>query len=682
MSTVGRPRSFSTLLSDFLLKVSKGPQDLLVDHPLLQVPAIQVLSAEFLADQPACRDWPAIEVAMGTIGAHWERVHKPGQLSVAFRNEWAQYLVLAVAYFIPFRQALTASDARCQHGVYPQSRAKLGELLSDAEFLAGILAEETEGKYGSTRISELCQALIPNSNNQDKGAMPASTVGSRRGVAIDALAASLEQRAARAPATLPTRTLAAPTKPGDKHLEEAVIVPPEAPASSATSLVPLSPHAVVPAQTQVVPLEVIVAGIPDMQEAEIAAACEIVEPVRVLSALVERALTNGHSGPISGTLGDRSRRLAQQLAAIGLSIEPTGEPTTRFTRPNVLLAMSRSGLALDRYVDGDTLMDYLAQIGLLRPSENCWQFAHPALQELFGAEHLADYGQHWVSLRPVHRRLMRWTAAVLARRADDQRNEMFCHDLGQALKGWCQVSLLDMADIVAEFRYHHTPATDRFQAWLVSEIRPLAQIPSGSLQQALWQCGQRLGLDLGVSAPRTLSEVIVSPDCLETECRTTDLPDFLQQLGLPEVWATDPAWCEKRSAINALLDCVSADSESGVRLRAASCLWRSSLQARVGLMVPTAGLGVHRLSGLEAVARLAIDQRVDEATRTLARSALARDEHLLGLAALGQGYEPILVALLIMLDKRVFLDEHAAASRIYSGPNESAVNIGFRAQLT
>ena len=43
------------------------------------------------------------------------------------------------------------------------------------------------------RIAEFCRTLVPNVNDRSKGSLPATTVASSRGVAIDMLASSLEE---------------------------------------------------------------------------------------------------------------------------------------------------------------------------------------------------------------------------------------------------------------------------------------------------------------------------------------------------------------------------------------------------------------------------------------------------------------------------------------------------------
>jgi hypothetical protein len=106
MSMAVVPNPLAKLLSDFLLGCSKAKQEGPDQHALIQIPVIQRLTAEYLARQPAHRALPTQDIAMCALGHYWAQVFKPERLTLAFRDEWRQYLLLAVAYFVPFRRRL------------------------------------------------------------------------------------------------------------------------------------------------------------------------------------------------------------------------------------------------------------------------------------------------------------------------------------------------------------------------------------------------------------------------------------------------------------------------------------------------------------------------------------------------------------------------------------------------
>ena len=402
MAVAENSNSLTRLLSDFLLKVSKSRQADLEQHPLLQAPAVRALLADWASRQPAAPACLAADLAMGALADYWERAFRPAELSPAFRSEWDQYLLLAVAYFAPFRRSLGQPS-------YPQSYSKIGELLADAGYLAGVVADVTGDRHTTTWIDEFCRSLIPSADDRTRGAVPATTVASARNAALAALAESLDTWAARATTS------------------QAVVAQP---AGSVAGFVAASALAVLPLVTVVEPvirdadgvtMVSVLAGDGDWPD----------DRLLDLGDWVERVLAGSGTGGASPTQSIQARRLAQHLAAIRLEIEPTAEATTLLTDANVHLAMRRAGLE-----EISAVLDRLVGARLLRRVNNHWDFAHPALERLFAAEHVADYGVHWVSLHPRHHRLMTWAAAILAQRGDDPRNTQFCRDLGRALGAW------------------------------------------------------------------------------------------------------------------------------------------------------------------------------------------------------------------------------------------------------
>jgi hypothetical protein len=643
------PNPLTKLLSDFLLGYSKAKQPGLDQHPLIQIPAMQRLAAEYLVREPDRRALPAQDVAMGALGEYWARFFKPDRLTLAFRDEWRQYLVLAVAYFVPFRRRLGASGAVQARLAYPQSYGKLGDLLSDADYLAGVLAEETGHQYEPVRVAEFCRALVPNTNDRAQGVKPATTVASSRAVAIAALAGSLEAYLEQSAQVLAGR--GSSQDPSPAVSPEAMEMPPGRPMSVAVATPQASGISRGLGATFVDGIAM--AGADDRQ-------------LPALLSFLDHSLARWESMNDSPALAARAHRLAQQLAAISQGITPTAEPTTDLTGPNVQLALRRVGTANGDWRSSDLVLDQLAHLGVLRREGDRWGFAHSAVELFFAAEYLAGDQEHWVSLQPGHRRLMRWLAAVLARRADDWRNDWFCQDLGRALSGWSPVILLDVADILAQFRHSHTPATLRFQDWLGMQLKELANVPSGWLNCRLWQCSQELGIDLGLLAPDRPPEPMVPPPTLEAKRLATDVPEFISELGLPKTLATRVDWYEDRRVVRALLNSLPVGSDQTRQLTAAAWLRQSSLQTYVDLVVGGSRIwNTHRATALEIVAEMAKDRHLDEPVRALARSILATDDHLLGLAAADCGDRALAYTLQLMLDVRLFFSQHQRAWLVY-----------------
>ena len=443
----------------------------------------------------------------------------------------------------------------------------------------------------------------------------------------------------------------------------------EAPAAASTE-----PETSIPPEADI-PLTPADVQVP-MQATDVADAAQSADPVTAINCCVDDRMAQIGAAVGSTSVADQTRRFAQHLAGISGGIEPTPERTTRLTRGNVLLALRRIGVSSDQPIEGGALVDLLVRFGHLQRTENWLEFAHPALAEFFAAEHVAGYGQHWVSLHPHprHRQIMKWTAAILARRSDDDRNAEFCADLDKALIGWSPVSLLDVADIVAEFRHAQTPSTAKFQAWLVSELRPLARIPSGWLQQALRQCGEHLGVDLGVPVPSVPLEAIGRASALDAERLATDVPELLTGLGLPPTLADKREWFEDRRVQAALLDQLS-ETDARLRLQAVAWLQHSRLQSRVEMTIDVRRVWKSRWrAAVEVIADMAMDGARDELTRILASSVLAKDEHLLDLLGRDVVYQPLLFTLLLALDKRLRFNEYRGEWEIFSGGAECAPN--------
>ena len=229
------------------------------------------------------------------------------------------------------------------------------------------------------------------------------------------------------------------------------------------------------------------------------------------------------------------------------------------------------------------------------------------------------------------------------------------------------MSLLDAADLLAPFQAAPTPATARFGQWLAGQLWELATIPSGWLQVRLWQCSVQLGVDLGLPSRLLAPETVIPPAALAAERQATDVPGLLTDLGLPASLADRPNWFDDRHAIRALLGGLRDSSDGIAKRRAAAWLWPAQLQVGLEWVVdPGRPWKTHRATALETMAELAGDPSADEMTRTLARSVLARDEHLLGLAASDRDYRALLFTLQLALGKRLFIGPPAGAWEVAS----------------
>jgi hypothetical protein len=360
--------------------------------------------------------------------------------------------------------------------------------------------------------------------------------------------------------------------------------------------------------------------------------------------------------PASGGAGmvDKARRLAEFLAAIQLHIESSVEPTPSLVRQNVHRAMRGIGIEPDRDNTGDLLIEILERAHILHAVDNRLEFSDPNLVDYFGATHIIEYGQHWVSLQPRHRRLMRWAAACLARRDDNQRTQQFVADLRQALSRASELSWLEVADIVAEFSRSQAPAIASLRMELFETLQRLTPIKSIRLHGALEECGQRLGLDFGRAPFDAPVEAIIPESELERAAAEMELATLLHVIGLTPPPGPDSKLLGDGEVVRALLEQLQKPGD-GFQLPCAAWLRRSSLQAKLTFNIDLKAIWKSgAVSALEAVADIAIDSRVDELTWALARSVLTKDDFILRLWVSDEVYRPLVYTLLLALDKRLF----------------------------
>jgi hypothetical protein len=546
------------------------------------------------------------------LASLWREHFMPEQIAPEFAREWHNFLVLEVGYFYPFRKAKRLKDRLAKIG-FPNSLAQIGALLADEEHLADVIADPYQSRLASPaeNLSALLKVLVPNPNDPDKGAVPLTTVAARRDVALKSLAEELTKLQV-ATSTPTVATSIAPQSDPPIHL------PPASP----------------PTENDLADLEGIA-----------------LDNFLLTDLWVKKSFKRTRPSSEIAGLTDKVWRLAEYLAAIQLQIEPGPAPTPRLVRQNVNRALRGIGIEPDRERTGDLLMDFLEQARILKLADNYWEFANPNLVDFFGARFVADYGHHWASLRPRHRRLMQWTAALLARRGDDQRTQSFISDLMAALCQMSPLSWLDVVDIVAEFQGFETLAISEIKTLLAKPLGELARVKSDILHSMLFQRCEQLGIDVGLADSDWNPETVIP--LVEMEKAAVTLSSLLVSLGLPLPAGSESAWLEDRKVLRALLDQLLAP-DSELKIACAAWLQRSTLSPIVEVTVPLDSLWKSRAySALEAVAQIALDPQHDEFTRTLARSILACDEAILRLWELGETYQPLAYTLLLLLDKRL-----------------------------
>ncbi len=592
-----------TLLKD-VLKSLPTPHDL--DGHFLA----ERFVSEYTLQHPEQANLGRGELLGWALASFWREHFMPEQIAPEFAREWHNFLVLEVGYLYPFRKAKRLKDQLVKTG-FPNSLAKIGALLADAEHLADVITDPYQSRLTSPaeNLSALLKVLVPNPNDPDKGAVPLTTVAARRDVALRSLAEEI--------AIQTTVSSAMPTTP--------VKLAVESPTSTPESPLP--------------------DGAPtDLQSI-------LLDNFLLIDWWVKENFKRAHPVLEIAGLSDKARRLAQYLAAICLQIESGSEPTSRLIRQNVSRALRGVGIEPERDPTSDVMIDFLERAGVLKHMDDRWEFAHPNLVDFFGAEFVGDYGQHWVSLRPHYRRVMQWAAAILARRGDEQRTRAFISDLMVALHHMSPLSWLEVADVMAEFQGFETAATSEIEASLAKSLQELAGVESNILRSMLLEKGRQLGMDVGLAESDWNPETLIP--LVEMEKAAVNLPSLLTSLGLSFPVGNESAWIEDRKVLHALLDQLLA-SDSQLKIACAAWLRRSTLSPVIEVAVSLDSPWKSRAySALESVAQIALTSQHDDFTRALARSILTRDEVILRLWELGEAYQPLVYTLLLLLGKRL-----------------------------
>jgi hypothetical protein len=357
---------------------------------------------------------------------------------------------------------------------------------------------------------------------------------------------------------------------------------------------------------------------------------------------------------------DKARRLLRYLAGIRGEIAPRPGATTDLTRENIRRAFWHLPLQPEEEDRGWALMDFCVRAGLLNRVADQWQFSHADIERTLAAEYAFEESE-WVSLRPQQRELMKWTAALVAHRGGEQRKRAFYQQLRLALTSAARLSILEVADLLAEFRADESSAVEAFRAETLQQIKALAQLESCRVRDMARQKLARLGCSVNRSDCVSDPDIVAPADQLAAWAK--DLPGLLRHLTLPLPQSDEAQWLEDRRVLSGLIDALCDSSAPERQWPSAAWLQRSSLSKVMELYVPTKAVWRSRgRSALEIVAQVAQDPDRDPLTRRLARSVLAKEEFLLRLWQLGDAYTPLVYDLLLALDKRLFL-VHVAPAR-------------------
>ena len=374
--------------------------------------------------------------------------------------------------------------------------------------------------------------------------------------------------------------------------------------------------------------------------------------VQILSHWIDRQLKETRpTGKIVAEV-DKARRLLRYLAGIRCDIALHPEPTTRLIRENVRRAFWSLPLQLDEEDQGWRLIDLACRSGLLSHVTEEWVFCDAAIQRCLAAEYASEETT-WVSLQPRHRALMKWTAALVARRGTP-RQQRFFDQLRAALTCATPVSVLDAAEFVAEFNQAGSRVAEAFKAEISESLNHLRQSASNHVRAVAEQRWQLLTENTHATNGPDLLVRDYYIELLEAEAH--DLVGLLHQLGITRPTGDEDRWLDDRHVLNALLDGLSQAPTTDLKRQCAAWLHRSDLSKRVEIQfrarVPWKSSS---RSALEVIADLARNPDQTADIQTLARSILVKDDWLLRLWQLGDAYTPLVCELLLALDKRLRL---------------------------
>ena len=259
-----------------------------------------------------------------------------------------------------------------------------------------------------------------------------------------------------------------------------------------------------------------------------------------------------------------------------------------------------------------------------------------------------------VSLRPQHRELMRWTAALIGQQGSAPRQRAFVQQLRRALSNATRLSALEAADVMAELVANETAEVHAFRAEVIDQLQGLRQIGSRILSGAAQGRIDRLSGASHCSAGLSTCAPLMSAEQLQALAH--DLSKVLRCLSLPLPTSVETRWLEDRRVISGLIDGLCQTTSSEVKRDCAAWLDRAPLARALEVHVPEQRWWKSRIrSALEVLAHRALEPDGDELTRRWINSILAREDRLLQLWHRGDEYLPHVYELLLALDQRLFL---------------------------
>ena len=374
-----------------------------------------------------------------------------------------------------------------------------------------------------------------------------------------------------------------------------------------------------------------------------------VHPIILMGMWLDRVLKETRaSGQVVAEVTN-ARRLLQYLAAISLDIAPHPEATTELVRENVRRAFWVLPLRSEEEKQGWILVDFCVRAGLLTSAGDSWQMANAPVTYALAAEFTAEQ-KGLVSLQPRHRRLMTWTAALIARRDVDQQ-AAFLDALRQRLEKFTTLSFLEVADVAVEFNHLTSMPAQEFKSDVTRWLQELARVDSDAVRNAGLVRAQRLGTSLALSY---MAPVPLIPET-DLDRYAYDLPELIYRLGISQPKGDTQTWLEDRGVQKGLIDSLAETPTPELKLRCAAWLQRSSLSKIMEFEANLVTIwNSRRRSALEMVAQLARDPNQNAVTHRLAKSILAKDDFILRLWNASDEYMPLVFELLLALDKRLY----------------------------
>ena len=151
----------------------------------------------------------------------------------------------------------------------------------------------------------------------------------------------------------------------------------------------------------------------------------------------------------------------------------------------------------------------------------------------------------------------------------------------------------------------------------------------------------------------------VSPSDLDAIAVSFDVANLMNLLGIQPTIGRSDEWREDREFLKALMERFATRGDDDIRLQCAACLRHAQLSwiLRIEVGPRLKFWDIKPLSALESIARMALDLRSDDFSRSLAEAILTQDTHVAQLWNLDKQYAPLAHKLTIALGKHLYYDE-------------------------